>query len=274
MENIISNINKATTFIQEESDNFNPKIGLILGSGMGAFANEIEYAKIIDYENIPGFPVSTVKGHLGRLVLGTLEGNNVIVMQGRFHYYEGNPMSTLGFPVRVMKKLGIEDLIITNAAGGVNPNFKSGDLMLITDHINFGFDNPLIGKNIEEFGTRFPDNSQTYSPQLLDLTRKVAANKNIDLKEGVYQFMTGPSYETPAEVKMSKYLGADALGMSTFPEALVAHHAGIRVLGISYIANMATGITDETVTHADVLKTMDLIRDKFTKLVKAIVKEI
>lgn len=267
----IEHIQTATQYIQEVTKNFQPEIAIILGSGLGVIADEIENPTIIPYEDIPNFPLSTVHGHAGRLVLGHLNGKRILAMQGRLHYYEGYPMSILAFPIRVMKRLGVEKLLITTATGGVNYNLKAGDLMLIKDHVNFTFTNPLIGHNLEEFGPRFPDTSQTYTPHLQKLAKEVAQKQGISLKEGSYFFMTGPNYETPAEVQMAHVLGADVVGMSTVPEAIAAAHANIDVLGITYVANMAAGISEIPLTHEDVLETMKLVKDDFIKLLKGII---
>lgn len=267
----LDTIKTAASFIEKQLKGLSPSIGLILGSGLGALADEIRNAVIISYDRIPGFPVSKVAGHAGRLVCGELEGKNVMVMQGRFHFYEGHDIQTCGFPVRVMKLLGVETLIVTNAAGGVNEKYSAGDLMIINDHINFSGTNPLMGKNEDELGPRFPDTSKTYTPELIALANQTAQRLSIPVQNGVYQFMTGPTYETPAEVHMARALGADAIGMSTFPETLTAAHCGMKALGISYIANMAAGMTDETLHHEDVMKTMDRIKDRFISLMLAVV---
>ncbi|MCB9235019.1 MAG: purine-nucleoside phosphorylase [Bacteroidia bacterium] len=274
MSTKIANTTQALAVIRAQIGDFKPEIALILGSGMGLLADEVENPVKIPFSEIPGFPHSTVKGHKGRLVLGTLEGKNVVIMQGRVHYYEGYPMQQLGFPVRVMKSLGADKLIVTNAAGAVNAEFAPGDLMVIRDHINFTFRNPLIGPNDENFGPRFPDNSQTYTPGLMKIAHEQGKRLNIPLHEGVYLMNTGPTYETPAEVNVARFLGADAVGMSTFPEALTANHAGMQVLGISFIGNMAAGISGEALTHAEVIETMELVKDKFIALIRGIVQNM
>ncbi|WP_020612653.1 purine-nucleoside phosphorylase [Sediminispirochaeta bajacaliforniensis] len=249
-----------------------PEIGLILGSGLGVLGDEIERPVIIDYKDIPGFPVSTVPGHAGRLVVGELEGRRVLVMQGRFHFYEGYGFDQVTFPVLAMKVMGIENLLVTNAAGGVNMAFHPADLMLITDHIKFFVDSPLRGKNIDELGPRFNDMSEAYSRKLRDLAKKVASEKGIDLREGVYAFMGGPSFETPAEIRMLRTLGADAVGMSTVPEVITAAHAGMKVLGISCISNMAAGILPQPLNHKEVMETGELVKEKFLSLVRGIIR--
>lgn len=251
-----------------------PEIGLILGSGLGVLADEIENPIAIPYSDIPNFPVSTVHGHAGQLVIGTLEGKTVVAMQGRFHFYEGYSMDKVTFPVRVMKLLGVEKLIVTNAAGGVNESFKPGDLMLISDHINFMGTNPLIGPNDDRFGTRFPDMSNPYDKEFMALARKIAGELNIEIQEGVYVGNTGPTYETPAEVRMARVLGGDAVGMSTVPEVIVANHSGMRVLGISCITNMAAGILDQPLDHDEVIETTEKVKHDFLRYVKEITKNM
>lgn len=263
----------AAAYVQQQMKH-TPEIGLILGSGLGVLANEIEEPVIIPFDQIPGFPVSTVEGHAGQLVLGTLEGKQVLAMQGRFHYYEGYNLQQVTLPVRMMKHLGLEKIIVTNAAGGVQTTFKPGDLMLITDHINFTGTNVLIGPNDSAMGVRFPDMSQAYTPGLQKLALRVAEQQGVDLKQGVYVGVVGPSYETPAEIRMLRVLGADAVGMSTVPEVIVAVHSGIQVLGISCITNMASGILDQPLSHDEVMETAEIAKDKFLKLVKGIIKEM
>ncbi|EOD01074.1 purine-nucleoside phosphorylase [Caldisalinibacter kiritimatiensis] len=271
--NLLEKINETKNFI-EEKINIKPEIGMILGSGLGVLADEIEDAVILEYGDIPNFPESTVKGHKGRLVIGNLNGKKVIAMQGRFHYYEGYTMQQVTFPVRIMKALGVNKVIVTNAAGGVNTDFTPGDLMIITDHINLGFDNPLIGKNYEQLGPRFPDMSHSYSKELIEKAITAGEKLNISLKQGTYMFLTGPTYETPAEIRMANILGADAVGMSTVPEVIVAVHSGIEVLGISCITNMAAGILEKPLDHKEVIETTEKVRDSFIKLVKEIVKSL
>ena len=251
-----------------------PKIGLILGSGLGVLADEIAEPVKIPYGEIPHFPVSTVEGHAGKFVFGTLEGVPVCAMQGRFHFYEGYPMAKVTFPVRVMKAAGAAKLVVTNAAGGVNREFKPGDLMLITDHLNMMGTNPLIGPNDPKAGPRFPDMSRAYSRELTAQAREAAEGLGIALREGVYCAFTGPTYETPAEVRMARALGADAVGMSTVPEVIVARHVGLECLGISCITNMASGILDQPLSHEEVIETTERVRATFLKLVKAVVARI
>jgi purine-nucleoside phosphorylase len=245
-----------------------PSIGLILGSGLGVLADEIENPIIIPYDEIPYFPVSTVEGHKGQAVIGDLQGKRVIAMQGRFHYYEGHSLEAVTYPIRVMKSIGVKEMIVTNAAGGINPAFNPGDLMIIEDHINLTSQNPLIGPNEKEFGERFTDMSEAYSKKLVALTKKVAISEKINVVEGIYAGVLGPSYETPAEVKFLGVIGADAVGMSTVPEVIVARHSGLEVLGISCISNMAAGISEQTLTHNEVMETTEKSRDQFLQLVK------
>lgn len=266
-------IKESAKYILEKTK-FQPEIGLILGSGLGAIADQIEDAEFYPYNEIPNFPVSTVEGHAGRLVIGTLEGKKVVAMQGRFHYYEGYHMQEVTFPVRVMKLLGIKTLIVTNAAGAVNTGYKPGDLMLISDHLNLSGNNPLIGKNLEEFGTRFPDMSDSYNKELRRKVKEIAKSLEIELQEGVYACMSGPTYETPAEIRMIRTLGGDAVGMSTAPEVIVAAHSGIKVIGISCMTNMAAGILDQPLDHSEVMETSKMTREKFIKLMRNVIKGI
>lgn len=251
-----------------------PEIGLILGSGLGVLAEEITEAVTIPYEEIPHFPVSTVEGHKGQWVIGKLNGKNVVAMQGRFHFYEGYSLEEVTFPVRVMKAMGVQTLLITNASGGIQLDYEPGDLMIIKDHLNLTGSNPLIGPNDESFGVRFPDMSTAYDPELRNVARKVAEENGIDVKEGVYVGLTGPSYETPAEIRMLRILGADAVGMSTVPEVIVARHSGIRVLGISCISNMAAGILPQPLSHQEVMETGEKVKDKFLRLVRGVITEM
>lgn len=266
-------IEQAAQFLQEKFPT-PPQIGLILGSGLGVLAEEIEHAIKIPYSEIPNFPVSTVEGHAGQLVYGQLEGAIVLAMQGRFHYYEGYSLDKVTFPIRVMKALGVEQLIVTNAAGGVNETFQPGDLMIISDHINNMGTNPLIGPNDSALGVRFPDMTEAYSKQLRKLAKDVAACLGIRVQEGVYVANTGPSYETPAEIRMIRALGGDAVGMSTVPEVIVARHSNMEVLGISCISNMAAGILDQPLTHDEVIETTEKVKADFLRFVKAMVREM
>ena len=264
--NYMEKINESVNYIKGKCRK-KPSIGLILGSGLGSLGEKIENPITINYKDIPNFPVSTVEGHKGQLIIGTLGGKNVIAMQGRFHYYEGYPLSEVVFPVRVMIELGIENLIVTNAAGGVNESFSPGDLMIISDHINFTGQNPLIGKNYNELGPRFVDMTRVYDKGLIALAKDVGKKLNIPLQEGVYMWLTGPTYETPSEVKLARILGASAVGMSTVPEVIAASHQNIRVLGISCITNMAAGILDKPLNHEEVIETSLMVKEKFENLV-------
>lgn len=254
-----------------------PKIGMILGSGLGKLAEDVQEPDILPYSELPSWPVSTVVGHEGRLVIGELEGQVVLVMQGRVHYYEGYSMAQIGLPIRVMQRLGIETLIVTNAAGAVNPEFEPGDLMLITDHLNLmgmaGL-SPLRGPNLEEIGPRFLDMGQAYHRGLSELARQVAAENDILLQEGVYVGLAGPSFETPADLRFLKAVGADAVGMSTVPEVTVARHGGQRVLGVSGISNKAN-LDGETITsHEEVLEAGERIVPNLTKLIRGVLSRM
>lgn len=251
-----------------------PEIGLILGSGLGALADQINNPVAIPYADIPHFPVSTVEGHAGKLVVGELQGRHVVAMQGRFHFYEGYPLQDVTFPVRVMQMIGVTKLAVTNAAGAVDKSFNPGDLMLITDHLNMQGTNPLIGPNLKEFGPRFPDMSTPYHPDLLRIAREVAAEQGVSLREGVYACMTGPSYETPAEIRMLRSFGAHAVGMSTVPEVIVAVHSGMQAIGISCITNMAAGVLDQPLNHEEVMETSARVKELFTKLMQGLIARI
>ena len=243
--------------------------GLILGSGLGELAEEIEEAIVIPYDQIPFFPTSTVVGHAGQLVYGTLSGKKVLAMQGRFHFYEGHSMQTVTYPVRVMAALKAHSVIVTNASGGVNESFVPGDLMLITDHINFTGQNPLIGPNEDEIGPRFPDMSEAYTLTYREVAKEAASQLDLTLKEGVYMGYSGSTYETPAEIRMSRTMGADAVGMSTVPEVIVAAHSGLKVLGISCITNLAAGM-QANLNHEEVVETTQRVKQSF----KALIKEV
>ncbi|MEG0641868.1 MAG: purine-nucleoside phosphorylase [Clostridium sp.] len=270
---LLEKIQRASEYISEKINEV-PEIMVILGSGLSSLAEDIQDKVIIKYIDIPEFPVSTVEGHEGQFVFGTLNGKKVIMMQGRFHVYEGYSMNEVTFPVRVMSYIGTRKLIVTNAAGGVNTSFNPGDLMIIKDQINMSGLNPLIGKNLDDFGVRFPDMSNAYDKEMINITRKVAQDLSIDMVEGVYIMITGPSYETPAEVKMIRTLGADATGMSTVPEVIVANHSSMKVLGISCITNMACGILDQPLSHSEVIETSKKVHNNFKKLISGIIKSI
>ena len=266
-------IKNCINIIREKTD-FVPEIGLILGSGLGDYANKIENKITIPYKDLPDFPVSTVAGHVGQFVMGELKGCKVIAMQGRVHYYEGYTQRKITLPVRIMKSLGVQKMILTNAAGGVNKDFAPGTLMMITDHINFSGSNPLIGENPDEFGARFPDMSNIYSKEYRDSLKELAIKEGIELKEGVYMMFSGPSYETPAEIRMARVMGADAVGMSTVPEAIVCSQMGISVLGISCITNCAAGILDQPLNHKEVVETADQVKDDFERVLNLALSKV
>lgn len=253
---------------------FKPEVALILGSGLGDYADEIQIEQTISYTEIEGFPTSTVAGHKGRFVFGYVNGVPVVIMQGRVHYYEGYSMSDVVLPTRLMGMMGAKKLILTNAAGGVNFDYKPGDFMLIRDHITIGVQSPLIGANIEELGVRFPDMSEVYSARMRDIIRNVASNMGIKLQEGVYVQLTGPNYETPAEIRMCRGWGGDAVGMSTACEAMAACHMGLEVCGISCITNLAAGMTTEQLDHKEVQETADRVAKQFKELITGIVGSI
>jgi purine-nucleoside phosphorylase len=251
-----------------------PRVGIILGSGLGGLVDMIDKEAEIDYSDIPNFPVSTVKGHSGQLIFGKIGGCDVMLMAGRFHYYEGYSMEEVTFPVRIMKALGVGTVVLSNASGGTNPGFTIGDLMIIKDHINFCPEHPLRGHNDERLGTRFPDMSQPYDHELIGLAKSIAAEQGITVRTGVYFGLQGPTFETPAEYKMIHILGADAVGMSTVPEVIVARHAGMRVFAISVITDI--GISDEpvTITHEEVLEAANAAAPKMATIVAELVKRL
>ncbi len=264
---------KCVACVRDMTD-FEPDIALVLGSGLGGFAEEIEIAATVDYAQIEGFPQSTVEGHKGRFVFGTLDGVKLVAMQGRVHYYEGYEISDVVLPTRLMKLLGAKVLFLTNASGGINPDFHAGDFMMMTDHISSFIPNPLRGENIAELGTRFPDMSSVYDRDLQDMIRKTARDLQISLREGVYVQLTGPSFESPAEIRMCKTLGADAVGMSTVCEAIAANHAGMKICGISCVANLAAGISPTPLTHAEVQESAAKAAPKFKALVAEVIRRI
>ena len=248
---------------------------VILGSGLGDFADQFQKRDLVPYKDIPNFPESTVEGHAGQLVFTALEnGRHLACMQGRFHFYEGYSMGDVVFPVRVLKQLGAKTLIVTNAAGGINPGFKPGDLMLITDHLNEMGDNPQVGKNIDELGPRFPDMSDAYSKALRQLVLEAASGAGVELQQGVYAGMRGGLYETPAEIKKLSILGADAVGMSTVPEVIAANHMSMQVIGISCITNFAAGILDQPLDHQEVIETGQQAKERFCRLLEAILNRL
>jgi len=251
-----------------------PRIAVVLGSGLGGFADDFEEAVSIPYEEIPGFVRSTAQGHAGRLVIGKVDSVPVLAMQGRVHYYEGYSLDEVTFPVRTFGLLGIKTLVLTNAAGGINVQLTQGALMVISDHLNLMGVNPLRGPNDDRFGPRFPDMTAVYSPELQELVIEEAKAIGVELRRGIYGALTGPSYETPAEIHLLRALGADAVGMSTVPEAIVARHMELEVLGISCITNMAAGISDEPITHEEVIATGDRVRETFTELLQRVIGAI
>ena len=277
--NYVEHIQEAAQWISDRIDRRSLDMGLVLGSGLGDMAAQVEDAIAIPYDRIPHFPVSTVEGHAGQFVIGKLEGKNVIVMQGRFHYYEGYSMKKVVFPIYVMKQLGVQSLVITNAAGGMNRAFQAGDLMLISDQLNLTGDNPLIGINHPELGPRFPDMSRAYTPEFRELAKRIAAQMGqergeaIRLQEGVYAGISGPNYLPPAELTMLANLGGDAVGMSTVGEVIAASHAGLKVLGISCITDMAIGEELEPLTHEQVVAVANRTKPIFIELVRRFVKE-
>ncbi len=266
LQSCVNSIRAKTDFV--------PEIALILGSGLGDFAEQIECVASVEYSEIEGFPVSTVAGHRGRFVFGYLGGKAIVAMQGRVHYYEGYSIGDVVMPTRIMGMLGAKKLILTNAAGGINYNYRPGDFMIITDHISNFVPSPLIGTNIEELGVRFPDMSEVYSKRIRALIHKAAVECGISIKEGVYVQLTGPNYETPAEIRMCRALGADAVGMSTACEAMAARHMGIEVCGISCITNMAAGMNREPLSHKEVQETADRVAAEFKALITKVIESI
>jgi purine-nucleoside phosphorylase len=272
----LEQIDEAVDAIRKRTS-YRPRVGLILGSGLNSLADSVQKADIIPYGQLPHWPVSTVQGHAGRLVIGELEGQTALVMQGRIHFYEGYSMSQITLPVRVMLRLGLEMMFVTNAAGGVNPDFVPGDVMLISDNLNLvGMmgANPLMGPNIDELGPRFPDMSQAYDRKLMDLARQVASNENLQLREGVYCALSGPSFEGPADLRFLQGIGADAVGMSTVPEVIVARHGGMRVLGLSGISNKANLDGSTVTTHEEVMEAGKVIAPKMEKIIRGVLRSL
>ena len=270
---MLQKIKETVNYIQSKI-NISPSIGIILGTGLGGLVKEIEITSELDYHDIPNFPVSTVSGHSGKLIFGYLGGKSVVAMQGRFHYYEGWSMKEISFPLRVMKLLGIDSVFISNAAGGVNPDFEIGDMMIITDHINLFPDNPLIGINIDEFGTRFPDMSDVYNMDLVRLAVETGLHNKFPIKQGVYVGVTGPTFETPAEYKYMRIIGGDAVGMSTVPEVIVAKHMNMKVFAISIISDLGVAGKIVEVTHKEVLEAAAKAEPKMTFLFKELIASI
>ncbi len=263
-------ISKTVDFIKSKIGDFKPEIAIVLGSGLGDFVDGLQPVATIDYKDIPNFKTSSVVGHNSRLIFARVNGKETVIMQGRLHFYEGHTLAETTYPVKALSALGVKTLILSNAAGGINPDYSSGDLVLITDHINFLGENPLIGRNDETLGTRFPDMSEVYSKRL----RELAKSCTPDLKEGVYLATTGPSYETPAEIKMFRGFGADLVGMSTVPEAIVANYCNMSVLAISLVTNLASGVSKTQLNHKEVVEVGKLAGEKFTSLVKNIIERI
>lgn len=274
MNYTFSQYQESADYIRSKIGGFTPQVAMILGSGLGYLGDLVEDAVAVPYGEIPHFKPSTAPGHKGRLVFGTLEGKPVAVMQGRMHHYEGYSYEEVSYAVRVLRLLGAGQLIVTNAAGCVNTAWRAGDLMLITDHIKIFMESPLRGENIPEFGPRFPDASHLYTPALRDLARQAAGELGIALKEGVYMYFPGPQYETPAEVRAARILGADAVGMSTAPEVIAAGHCGMQVLGFTLCTNMAAGILDQPLSEQEVLDAAEACKDKFSRLVLACLKQM
>jgi len=269
---MLEKINQSVRFIQEKAGN-NPEVGIILGTGLGGLVREIEITHTLKYQDIPNFPVSTVEGHQGKLIFGNLSGKKVVAMQGRFHFYEGYTMQEVTFPVRVMKYLGIKNLLVSNASGGVNPGFEIGDLMIINDHINL-IPNPLIGKNNPEFGPRFPDMSDAYDKKLMAKADAIASKHKIKVQKGVYIGVTGPTLETPAEYKHFRIIGGDAVGMSTVPEIIVAHQMGIPCFAISIITDLGVPGKIVKVTHTDVQNVAEKAEPLMTLIMKELIAEL
>lgn len=271
---MLEQIQQTAHYILEKTNNFKPSVGIILGSGLGGLVKEIDVKYTLPYSEIPNFPQSTVHGHKGQLIIGYLSEKPVLAMQGRFHFYEGYDMKQITFPVRVMKQLGMEKLIVSNAAGGMNPEFQLGELMIIKDHINLFPSNPLIGKNYDELGPRFLDMSEAYCKEYIEIAKQIAAKHNIRVKEGVYLGVSGPCFETPSEYRAFWRLGADAVGMSTVPEVIVARHGGMNVFGMSIITDLGVEGYVENVSHEEVLKVATAQEPKMSTIVKELVKII
>ncbi|MBT3418207.1 MAG: purine-nucleoside phosphorylase [Flavobacteriales bacterium] len=269
---MLQNIKESANFIIQKT-NFNPEIGIILGTGLGELVSEIEIQYSIPYNEIPHFPLSTVEGHSGRLILGTLGGKNVVAMQGRFHFYEGYSMEKVTFPVRVMKFLGIKNLILSNASGGVNPDYEVGDLMILEDHICL-IQNPLIGANLDELGPRFPDMSQPYDKNMIQLAEQIASENNLPVQKGVYVALTGPTLETPAEYKYMRIIGGDTVGMSTAPEVIVARHMDIPCFAMSVITDLGVPGKIQKVTHEEIQKVSEVAEPKLTLIIKELISKI
>lgn len=270
---MLETIKQTAEYIRTKVTNL-PRTAIILGSGLGDLVNQMEISEALKYEDIPNFPVSTVEGHSGKLIFGKLGGRDVMAMQGRFHYYEGYDMKQVTFPVRVMKALGVDTLFVSNAAGGMNKEFKVGDVMVITDHINLFPENPLRGKNYNELGTRFPAMTEAYSHELIDMADKIGEEENIRLMHGVYVGVTGPTFETPAEYEFFRIIGGDAVGMSTVPEVIVANHAGMRVFGVSVITDLGGKDITEVPSHEEVQRAAETAQPVMTKLITTMLERL
>ena len=266
------NYKRAAEYIKEKIGDKKPEIAIVLGSGLGVLKEEIEEKIVLDYKDIPDFPISTVEGHAGELIIGKLSGKEIIAMNGRFHYYEGYDIKQTVFPIRVFALLGIKNIILTNAAGGINLDYKPGDFMVINDHLSFFAESVLRGKNEDEFGVRFPDMSEVYDKNEVIKIKKIIKEHTGSTKEGVYAYMKGPCFETPAEIRALRTLGADAVGMSTVPEAIVARHCGIKVVAVSCITNMAAGVTSNKLSHEEVNETANKVKNQFKEIIKDYLK--
>jgi len=265
---------ESADYIKSKMNGKNPKIAVVLGSGLGVISEEIENKVVINYKDIPNFPVSTVEGHAGELIIGTISGKEIIAMNGRFHFYEGYDLKEATFPIRVFKLLGIETLVLTNAAGGINTSYNVGDLMVINDHLSFFAESVLRGQNLSEFGDRFIDMSETYDKELSKKMMEIIKEKAGVAHTGVYAYMKGPTFETPAEIKALRTLGADAVGMSTVPEAVIAHHCNMKTVAVSCVTNMAAGILDEKLSHEDVKNTAQKVQRVFKEIIKEFIEKL
>ncbi len=271
MSDTLPHIQDSVSVIRDRIGDFKPQVAVVLGSGFSSWVEGINSLATIPYGNIQGFPETTVVGHAGRLVFGELQHVPIVIMQGRFHHYEGHAMAAISIPIRVFKQLGADTLLLTNAAGGINPAYKPGDLMIIRDHINLSFRNPLIGPNLTSFGPRFPDGDQTYDADLRTMAHRLARARALTIHEGVYLYTIGPNYETPAEIRMMASLGADVVGMSTFPEAIVARHADMRIFGLSLVSNHAAGIGTQPLDHQEVIDAMAKVQGEVNQFLNGIV---
>ncbi len=266
------NYKEAVEYIKERIGNKNPETAIVLGSGLGVLKDDIQNKVVIEYKDIPNFPISTVAGHAGELIIGELSGKTIIAMNGRFHYYEGYDIKQTVFPIRVFALLGVKNIILTNAAGGINLDYKAGDFMVINDHLSFFAESVLRGKNEDEFGVRFPDMSEVYDKQQVEKMKGIIEKHTGAAREGVYAYMKGPCFETPAEIRALRTLGADAVGMSTVPEAIVARHSGMKVIGVSCITNMAAGVTNNKLSHEEVNETAERVKGQFKEIIKEYLK--